>query len=38
VCGAALHARAGTMAGLGDGTMAGDIIEALPRARMEAAA
>jgi hydroxyethylthiazole kinase-like uncharacterized protein yjeF len=38
VCGAALHARAGEMAGLGEGTIAGDIIEALPRARMEAAA
>lgn len=33
-CGAALHARAGVLAGRGDGTIAGDIIEALPAARV----
>lgn len=32
-CGAALHARAGALAGMGDGTIASDIIEALPGAR-----
>jgi NAD(P)H-hydrate epimerase len=32
-CAAALHARAGVVAGMGDGTIAGDIIEALPAAR-----
>jgi len=38
ICGAALHARAGEIAGLGEGTIASDIVEALPRARMEVAA
>jgi hydroxyethylthiazole kinase-like uncharacterized protein yjeF len=33
VAGAALHARAGVLAGRGDGTIASDIIEALPEAR-----
>jgi ADP-dependent NAD(P)H-hydrate dehydratase / NAD(P)H-hydrate epimerase len=32
VAGAAMHARAGVLAGRGDGTIAGDIIEALPEA------
>lgn len=32
VCGAALHARAALVAGRGDGTIAGDLIEALPAA------
>lgn len=32
VAGAVLHGRSGTMAGKGDGTIAGDIIEALPQA------
>ncbi len=32
-CAAALHARAGVVASMGDGTIAGDIIEALPAAR-----
>jgi NAD(P)H-hydrate repair Nnr-like enzyme with NAD(P)H-hydrate dehydratase domain len=31
--GAALHARAGLLAARGDGTIASDIIEALPEAR-----
>ena len=33
VAGAALHARAGVLAGRGDGTIASDIIEVLPEAR-----
>ncbi len=32
IAGAAVHARAGLLAGRGDGTIAGDIIEALPAA------
>jgi len=32
ICAAALHARAAVMAGRGDGTIAGDIIESLPAA------
>ncbi|MDP4620650.1 MAG: bifunctional ADP-dependent NAD(P)H-hydrate dehydratase/NAD(P)H-hydrate epimerase, partial [Thermoleophilia bacterium] len=32
IAGAAVHARAGVLAGRGDGTMAGDIIGALPEA------
>jgi NAD(P)H-hydrate repair Nnr-like enzyme with NAD(P)H-hydrate dehydratase domain len=32
VCGAALHARAALVAGRGDGTIASDVIEALPQA------
>ncbi len=32
ICGAVLHARAGVLAGMGDGTIAGDIVEALPNA------
>lgn len=37
-CAAALHALAGEVAGMGDGTIASDIIEALPAARHEGAA
>jgi len=36
VAGGALHARAGSLAGRGDGTIASDIIEALPSARVPA--
>ncbi|MFM8828855.1 MAG: NAD(P)H-hydrate dehydratase, partial [Actinomycetota bacterium] len=36
VCAAALHARAGVLAGRGEGTIASDIIEALPEALMTA--